>query len=858
MKKRAIIYISVLGFLVPLLVAPATVPLKVKPQGDKRNGEEEEIRKREEWFARQRGLDVTYRPGDLRKQAVQELRLELSRQINRLVGFSWQPLGPSPMNMQGWLMGRVAGRVSALAVNPSNEQTVYVGTASGGLWKSVDGGSFWSPLFDTVGTETIGAVALDPNNSNNVWVGTGEQGEGCFDYFGMGLFLSTDAGASFQPSNGSGGTALGLSNVTAVAVQPGNSTVVLAGGPGFCSSGVLSGNGVRRSTDGGLTWSLVLSGQPNDIVFDPLVPSTVYASIGGNTTSNGGIFRSTDSGASWTQLSNGLPASSFSLVRLAMAPTNRLVLYALLQTSSTTGSLYRSLDGGASWSLRNSNACDGQCGYNLALDVSPASSDTVLVGAIRIYRSTNGGTTLTALTAVWGSSQRVHQDTHVVRYSRTNGNRFWAGSDGGLWRTDDGGSTYANLNGNLNITQFYDIAVHPTNSSTVWGGAQDNSSEVRTSSSIWDVVTATGDGFNNAVDAGNPNYVFIESYPDPDNGNRPRIYRSTNGGGTNSFSLLSNSGIATGFPWKTEYAVIPAGSASYLVTGAANLYRTSARGSISWSQISSGLSFGTLSALGTTPTSGGTVYAGFSDGRIFRTSDVIIPTVTWTDVTGNFGGGVVSDLAVDPTSRLRVFATRSSFGGNKLYRSTTGGGTWSAVGNGLPDVPANSVSIDPVNRQRIFVATDVGVYVSEDNGDNFVPQMAGLPQGTVIMDLEADDFPHVLTAGTYGRGAWQLQLPSESPACIPDGSVDDSLGNTSCCSGLAVNGSSFCVNPSDSSTCYQICATQPTGSCIPSGGVDDVLNQTSCCSGAAVPGSTWCINPANWNNGWQGCIQTCQ
>ncbi len=859
MKKRAIVALSVLSCLYPLWAAAAVLPVKEKSPGDKRNGEEEQIRERERWFAERRGLDFTYRPGELREQAVQEQRrIVRSQGPERVVGFSWQSLGPSPMNMTGWQMGRVAGRVSALAIHPTNEQTIYLGTASGGLWKSVDGGSFWTPLFDAIGTGTIGSLALDPNNANNVWVGTGEKGWGCSEYFGMGLFRSTDAGASFQASNGSGGTALGLSNVTAVAVQPGNSSLVLAGGPGFCSGGALTGDGIRRSTDGGITWSFVLTGQPNDLLFDPLVPSTVYASIGGNTTSNGGVFRSTDGGASWSQLAGGLPFSSFSRVRLAMAPTNRLVLYALFQTGNKSGLLYRSLDGGSNWSLRNTGACTDQCWYNLTLDVSPTTSDTLLVGSILFNRSTNGGTTLSPLISGWGASQRVHQDIQVVRYSRTNVNRFWVGSDGGLWRTDDGGSTYANLNGNLTVTQFYDVAVHPTNSSRIWGGAQDNSSEIRTTSSIWDVVTVTGDGFTNAVDAGNPNYVFIESYPDPNNGNRPQIYRSSNGGGTSSFSGLSNSGLGTGFPWKTEYVVIPAGSASYLVTGAANLYRTSARGAISWSQISSGLSFGILSALGSTPTSGGTLYAGFTDGRIFRTSNVVTSPVTWTEVTGNFGFGTVSDLAVDPTSRLRVFATRSSFGGNKLYRSTSGGGTWAAVGNGLPDVPANSVAIDPVNRQRLFVATDIGVYVSEDNGDNFLPQMAGLPLGVVAMDLEVDDSPHVLTLGTYGRGAWQLQLPAETPACIPDGGVDDSLGSTSCCSGLAVNGSSFCVNPSDLTTCQQICATQPVGGCIPSGGVDDVLSQTSCCSGAAVAGSTWCLNPANWANGWQGCVQTCQ
>lgn len=761
MRRHLVFGMTMLGFLA--LFGPVVAqeePGRDKVPGDKRNGEEEEIRMREEWFAERRGLGDVDQPGALRRQAVEEVKFRLTQPDLRVVPGSWQEVGPSPMNMLTWAMGRVAGRVSALAVSPADEQVLYLGTASGGLWKSVNGGGTWTSLFDAVGTQTIGSVALDPNDSNVVWVGTGEQGQSCFGYFGMGLFRSTDGGASFAPRNGSGGSALALSHVTAVAVQPGNSNVILAGGSGFCSGGVAGSAGLFRSNDGGATWSKVLNGQTQDIIFDPTVPSLVYAAVGGSSTTSGGVFRSNDGGATWTQLTNGIPFGlSGRRVRLAMAPTNRQVLYALVKGTGNTAALYRTLDGGTTWTQRNSSTCDGQCSYNLTLAVSPASSDTLLVGAIRVWRSTNGGTSLTALTATWGSSQRVHQDTHVVRYSRTNGNRFWVGSDGGLWRSDDGGTNYANLNANLNITQFYDIAVHPTDSNRIFGGAQDNSSAARSASQVWDVVTVTGDGFTNAVDPGNTNYVFIESYPN----NGPSIYRSTNGGGVNSFSRLPTTGITSGvadFPWKTELVIIPAGANSFLVTGSSFIYRANARqATVSWTRISNSISGTGVSVSSFGPAVGSTLYAGFSNGRIFRTDDVLAATVTWTEVTGNYPGNVVSDLAVDPTDRLRVFATRSAFGGAKLFRSTTGGTTWAAVGSGLPDVPANSVAVDPLNRQRIFVATDVGVFVSEDGGDTFAPQMSGLPQGTVVMDLEIDDAPHVLTAGTYGRGAWRLTLP---------------------------------------------------------------------------------------------------
>jgi len=865
MKSPWITGLLLLTFLAPLEAFQMTPPEREQPPGDKSDGEEKEILQREQWFSERRKLDELYRPGALRSEAVEDLKLRLANQTERVVAGSWQAVGPSPMNMLTWSMGRVAGRVSALAVSPVNEQILYLGAASGGLWKTVNGGSSWSSIFDSIGTQTIGSVALDPNDSNVVWVGTGEQGQSCSGYFGMGLFRSGDGGSTFAARNGSPGSTLDLSWVTAVAVRPGNSNAVLAGGSGFCSGGFQFGGGLFRSTDGGLSWSNRLSGQVNDIVFDPFVPDTVYAAVGVNGSASDGVYKSTDGGANWSLLSNGLPSgSSVRRMRLAMSPSNRLVLYALINLSSNTTGLYRSLDGGASWALRNSNACDGQCWYNLALDVSPNSTDTVLVGAIRVWRSTNGGTTLNVLTNVWGSTQRVHQDTHVVRYSRTNGNRFWVGSDGGLWRTDDG-SNYTNLNANLNITQFYDIAVHPTNSSIVYGGAQDNSSARRVSSSIWDVVGVnpgqiTGDGFNNAIDAGNNNYVFVQSYS---SGSLPRIFRSTSGGGSGSFSALATGGITTeSFPWKTEYTLLPAGSTSYMVTGGRSLYRANARaGTTSWTRIFNNLAGSPLSALG--PAAGATLYAGFENGRIFRTDNAIIAAAAFIEVTGNFPtGNVVTDIAVDQTDRMRVFATRSAFTGSKLYRSTTGGTTWVAAGNGLPDVPANTVAIDPINRQRIFVGTDVGVFVSEDNGDNFVPQMAGLPLGTVVTDLEIDNAPHVLTAGTYGRGAWQLALPAEFSPCVVDGGVDDVQGNTSCCSGLSVSGSTFCVNPADFggtwASCVQICGTAPVNNCIPSGGVDDILSNTSCCSGASVPNSAWCLDPTDWADGWASCVQTCQ
>jgi len=725
------------------------------------NGEEHEegegreeswqIEQRQLWFERTR--DLRANPDASRQRAASVEALKQQRRskdpAQQLSGETWEPVGPSSMSMTDWIMGKVAGRITAVAPVPGNEDTVYIGSAAGGVWKTTNAGVSWTPIFDQVGTLPIGAVTLDPANSSSVWVGTGDKNAsgGCSGYFGMGVFLSDDAGATWSARNGTGATAMPLSIVNAVAVQPTDSNVILAGGAGNCnSSGVLTGAGVFRSADRGLTWTRVLSTNVEDLVFVPGT-STVYAGL-----INTGVSKSTDGGANWTSVSTGLnPAGS--RLRLALSPSDSNTLYALIGSR-----LYRTTDGGANWTQTNAAACEGQCTYNLTLSVHPTDPSTILVGTIRHHRSTNGGTALTAMTNSWGVTQKVHQDTHVVRYSATNPNRFWVGTDGGLWRTDDGGVSYVNMNSNLNITQFYDIAVHPNDVNIVFGGAQDNGSSGRRTSLQWGLTFASGDGFMNAVDPTTPSRVFQTSYP---SSNFPTIVRSEASGSLNSFELVPRTGMTSSstFPWVTPLAV----AGNLLFASSNTLYRMPTNGS-SWTAVSPNM--GSAASVVTPQLIGVMMptYVGTSGGRIYFSPDASIATPTFTNVTGDFPGNIVTDVAMDPVNAQRVFATRSGFGGSRLYRSTTGGTTWTAAGAGLPNVPANTVAVDPLNTNRLFVGTDIGVYESTDGGDNFSAYSAGLPLGVVVTDLEIDDAPHVLTAGTYSRGAWRVVLGASANA----------------------------------------------------------------------------------------------
>lgn len=755
---RGIMVFVVLGIWGGMIAAQRPEP------GDKSEGEEELILEREQWFSESRGLGDLNRPDRLRRAALEATRA--MRDVERLRDSraAWTEMGPSPMNMFQWAMGRVAGRIAALAVHPDDDQIIYLGAASGGLWKTTDGGGQWTSIFDDIGTLTIGCVVLDPQDPQTVWVGTGEQRQSCTSYFGLGLFKSGDAGASFVEMNGSGSSTLDLSYVAAVAIHPTNDQIVLAGGHGWCNQGVYEYGGLFRSTDRGQTWTKVLTGSVNDIIADPAHPGTFYVASGRWGLSTDGIYKSTDGFATWNRLENGIAyGSQIGRCRLTQSPSNSLVLYALMNMSGSGTRIYKTADGGASWTLQNTSACEGQCDYNLCIDVHPTNPNTLLVGSIRFARSTNSGQSLTYLTSGWGSSQTVHQDTHVLLYDRTDGNRFWVAGDGGLWRTDNDAASFHNLNANLNITQFYDIAVKPGDHKTIFGGSQDNSSEATFGTTVWDVTVVTGDGFMNLVDPLNPAIVYQTSYPS----GLPNVVRSTSGGAPGTFSWLPMTGCGTGepYPWVTPLAIVAnaAGTQSYQFVGSNRVYLSQDDG-WTWTPLSaSALSSYALSVI--EPYVSGTtigVFAGSSDGRIFHCDDVLSASPAWQEVTDNYPGGRVSDIAVDPNDAKNVFVTRGAFGAGRLYQSQIGGGSWNAIGSGLPDVPANTVAIDPAYPNRIFVGTDTGVFESTDSGKNFSTMMIGFPLGAVVNDLEIDAASRTLTAGTYGRGAWQTSLVFEA------------------------------------------------------------------------------------------------
>ncbi len=725
---------------------------------DRRLGEEEQIRRRAEWFfgSRRGGTTSAEEMRKLWREGVgatrDALRLQQAPQASEAGSSSvnfWASKGPSPSTFGGWTFGNVSGRVMSIDADWAGG-ALYVGTASGGVWKSTNDGLSWTSVFDSAGTQAIGAVAVDPSDPEVIWVGTGDNVTGCDGYFGIGLLRSPDGGATWEVRNGSGLSTLdNLASFASVVVDPRDSDHVVVGGRiRGCEDGVSSAGGIFTTTDGGQGWSERLGGQEvHEIAQDPTLLDTYWAAT------SQGVFKSTNNGVGWTlQTASGLPNGNVGRTEIAIAPSDGQTVYALFDAGGN--SFWRTMNGGASWTQMSSgsDACDGQCWYNMVIRVDPTQPNTIYRGTIRLFRSDDGGSSWTALTTTWGSSQKVHQDTHHLLMHPTTPGKFYVGSDGGIWKSENGGSSFTNLSGNLNVTQFYAVGTGASDpEAVICGGAQDNSSLVRTTSDVWDLQFASGDGFVCHINSQDPNRAYVTSYPDS---GFPSIYRSTSGLFGPFSEITFGHGIVAGerSNWVTPYLLDPA-SPNILYLGTQRVYRSTNHGTQWTPQQPSDMTggSGSLVTLEINRNFPANLYAGSESGRVWRTEN---SGTTWTNITSNLPVRSVNDIAADPTNPDRAFAVLGGFNTNHLWEWNEGAG-WTARGSGLPNVPANAILM--LDTDDLILGNDVGVFRSVDGGVTFTPYMAGLPQGLVVTDLKLD-LPDLVTAGTYGRGAWQVRV----------------------------------------------------------------------------------------------------
>lgn len=715
------------------------------------------------WFAGQRtypfkSLDLG---ASLRKARSQAAALVQKQQLKAPIPSAvapWQELGPS----------NIGGRITDMVDHPTLANTIYVGTASGGVWKSTDAGSTFSLAWSPSDPPSIGALAITSTGVLYAGTGEGNPGGGGSTFPGNGVYRSTDGGVSWSNIGLTGTDRIGR-----IAIDPTNANRVFVAAAG--SLFVPGGNrGLYRTTDGGSTWQLVLAGSTTttgaiDVAIDPSNPNRVYAAMWDHQRlANGrvyggvgsGIYRSTDGGGTWTRLAGGLPASSSNLGRMgiAVAPNSPSRLYAI--AADTTGNFlgfWTSTNSGDAWTkITNTSALSSsQSTYGWwfgRIWVDPASATHVFVAGVSMVESTNAGSS-------WSSSSAVHSDQHALVWDPGSAGRVYIGNDGGVYRSQSNGSvtgswtkgTYQPFN------QFYTVAVSRQDSTRVLGGAQDNGSLRSWGTPSWNSING-GDGTTSLIDPNTQNNVYVCSQ----NG---ACRRSTNGGtSTSAFGSTTSSRRN----WLTPVVFDP-NNPAIMYYGGERLNR-STNNAQTFTVISpdlthgnggiNGYVYGTITTIAVAKSNAATIYVGTDDGRVWITRNT---GSTWTEITAGLPTRWITRIAVDPANADLAYVTVSGYrNGDSLahvFKTTNGGGTWTDISGDLPDAPVNDLVLDPATSTTLFVGTDVGVFTSANGGTNWTAVGTGIPLVPVTdIDVALSGSSRVITVATYGRGMFRVTI----------------------------------------------------------------------------------------------------
>jgi len=724
----------------------------------------------------------------------------------------WTANGPAPIADEpgfGTNPEPASGRVAAIASDPADPKTYYIGAAGGGVWKTTNSGASYIPLTDFLGDTAIGAVAVAPNNRNVVYAGTGEGDYSGDCKYGIGLLRSADGGASWSVIPGPRDVFYRRA-ISRIVVDPTNASIVYLTVTNAANA--LPGNhGVWKSTDAGRTWinttaSINTTNNYTALVIDPKNPQTLYAAISRNAkTAIKGVYKTANGGASWTKLTGGLPlapAAPVGYTTLAISPSSPQTLYASITNNGSVDptlsdsllGLYKTTDGGAHWTrLANApNYLGFQGSYDNSLAVSPTDPNTLYAAGQVNYNAqtyeelTNlvgthdGGKTFQDYSVGQGYLG-PHTDTHALVY--TADAKLLDGNDGGVWRLDnpqlvdpinqpaDGSADISNIlwsdiNGNLNTIQFTGVALHPTDPKIAFGGSQDNGTEMTTGSLAWHQVTG-GDGGFVRIDQTNPETVYATYYG-------ISLMRSDDGGNTfvqviaGINQMDKNLGNpTTGYDpssFYVPYKLDPLNQ-KRVILGTDHLYESLNKGDLFKTIGYPGVNgfnpydevVSALAVYGNTIyVSVGNPLGGDAFGAIYVTTN---DGATWIDIRIPTIEDLISDIYVNPTNPKDVYAARPLFDDNaagKIFRSTNGGLKWNDISSNLPDEPFNAVILDK-RSGTLYAGADDGVYASTNYGGSWTQVYQNLPN-VQVANLDLNDRTGILAAGTHGRGMWTLPL----------------------------------------------------------------------------------------------------
>lgn len=706
-----------------------------------------------------------------------------------VVGVQWTQIGPAPLridkeqNFQG--SGPDSGEVLDIAIDPRNstDNVIYIATNDGGIWKTTDGGSTWKSKTDFMPSLSMGAVELDPGNPSIVYAGTGNLFDGGGVFFkGVGIYKSIDGGETWTIVGGGVLSGKGVNRM----VLPAPGVLLVATDQGIFRSidaGANFGNNAPSFNNG----LAIRGGFISDLALDTASSTRVYAAVAGT-----GILVSTDSGATFPAGSNlftgsnGAPTTGINFISFSQSTSpNNQTIYASVQATSGTpayAGLFKSIDGGANWvaqasaaarAAENGNGNGCQCGYDQTVGVDPVDANRVYIGFQELYLSTDGGANF-GTPAV--SRNKIHWDHHALTFSptghRTAGDmttRVFAGTDGGIHYSDDGGGNWSNINEGIATNIFFSMDIgrgSAANNDYTYGGCQDTGTVERRpefSGNDWH-LGVDGDGGQIAVDPSNP----LRAYG-TDNGD----YMITTDGGDNWDLTAGDSTLPAGVRF---IAVDPNNSNNVYATSGTQLFRSTDVGA----NFTSIKTFpATVTSIAMTQIDSNTFWVGLQNGTVQHSANVQTGVAsTWTSntVTGA-PGAQVRGIAIDPANTDQVVIVYPGFSGinpmnrtKHVFRTQNNGTNWADISgtdggdplSNLPDLPLHSVVIDPdTSPHTIIVSSDAGVMRSADSGASWQVLGVGLP--TVYsrsLQIDTTATPSLLRVGTYGRSVFELTAAS--------------------------------------------------------------------------------------------------
>jgi photosystem II stability/assembly factor-like uncharacterized protein len=752
---------------------------------------------------------------------------------------AWTALGPAPIpngQTQG-VVQPVSGRVTSIAVHPTDPTIAYVGTAGGGLYRTLDAGATWTALMDNALSLAIGFVTLDPTDPTTVVVGTGEGNFSADSIFGVGVYVIRNANTTptlVGPLNkdGLGSDVFTGRSISKIVVDPLNHNNVFVattsgfGGISGSPAATLPVRGLYRSMNffgasPTFTMLTVPTGVSNrsvtDIAVDPTDSNMLIAAVDGlGAAGDGGIWRSINALAATPSFTQSFTAQAVTKLAVTKVGSVLTVLAALDELAplpcpaNTYGTLRRSTDGGATFSAvlpAASGHCSGQCWYDDPVVMSPTDPNVIWLGgsadrtgtcASSLLIHSTDGTTFTR------SATGLHADMHALAFAPSNTSVLWNGNDGGVWRSTDGGATWTSRNtASFDATQFQSIAVHPSDRTFSIGGTQDNGTTFLQPAGTW-TRADFGDGGFALIDQNAADTTTVTMYHTYFNraGSLMGTARvtSVSSAHDNGWSFLGCGGTPNGINCSDSAVLFYApmalgpGSPNTLYYGSDRLYRSADLGT-TMTVVSQQFALSKpVTAIGISAQNDLVRIVGVN-GHIYATTTGANPLVDVTPAgfpTTKF----VSRAVIDPTNANTAYVTISGYGlspGQHIWKTTNLSGappTWVASGTGLPDVPVDSFVVDPIHPEQLYSGTDIGVYASGDAGATWTPYGSGLPR-VPVFDLATQSANRLLRIATHGRGMWQAAISAAAPTVS---AISPSSGPASGGTAVTISGTGFATS----------------------------------------------------------------